>query len=322
VTVPIKPVRVVTVTPNPSLDRTVEVDRLVPGTVIRASAMREDPGGKGVNVARALAANGVACTAVLPLGGRDGRLLADLLDELGLAYRSVAVASSTRSNVTVSDSRGTVTKLNVPGDALTPGELAALAEAAVDELGGASWLVGCGSLPTGAPDDFYARLAELGHGAGVAVAVDTSGPALAAAVEAGVELIKPNLAELAELAGRELVSLDDVVAAAEATRERGVAMVVVSLGAYGAVLVGDGEPWLAVPPPVVARSDVGAGDSALAGFLAGGASGPGALCSAVAWGTAAVSLPGTAVPGPDLIDPSLVTLRAARGSQPLVRPPS
>ncbi len=321
---------IVTVTPNPSLDRTVEVGRLIPGAVIRATAMREDPGGKGVNVARALTANGVRACAVLPLGGRDGRLLADLLDDLvadlvgdvGLRYRAVPVDTATRSNVTVSEADGTVTKLNVPGAPLTPHAIAELIDAAVAELPGAAWLVGCGSLPAGTPDDLYAALAERAHAAGVPVAVDTSGAPLIHALAAGVELIKPNLAELAELVDAPLATLDEVVAAAHEVRRRGAHAVVVSLGANGAVLVGEGEPWLAVPPPVIARSDVGAGDTLLAGFLAAGASSPDALRTAVAWGAAAVSLPGTEVPGPEQIDASRVVLRRAAGAQVLVQQPT
>lgn len=313
---------IVTVTPNPSLDRTVEVDRLVRGAVLRVGTMREDPGGKGVNVSRALAANGIATCAVLPLGGRDGRLLADLLDEHGLVYRPVKVDATTRSNVTVSEADGTVTKLNTPGAALTPDAISRLVEAAAAELAGAAWLVGCGSLPAGTPDDFFAILAVRAHRAGVPVAVDTSGAPLAAALEAGVDLVKPNLAELSELVGRPLATLDDVVAAADRVRKRGAGAVLVSLGAAGAVLVDDDEPWLAVPPPVVARSDVGAGDVALAGFLAAGATGREALRNAVAWGAAAVSLPGTVVPGPERIDALRVTLRPATGGEPLSQPPA
>ena len=313
---------IVTVTPNPSLDRTVEVDRLVPGAVLRAGSTREDPGGKGVNLSRALAANGIATCAVLPLGGWDGRLLASLLEEQELTFRPVWVTANTRSNVTISDATGTVTKINAPGAALRSDDIERLIEAAASELDGAAWLVGCGSLPAGTPIDFYATLAERGRQAGVRIAIDSSGAPLAAALEAGVDLIKPNLSELSELIGRTLSTLDDVVAAADDVRKRGAAAVLVSLGAAGAVLVDDGEPWLAVPPPVLPRSDVGAGDVALAGFLAAGAAGREALRNAVAWGAAAVSLPGTVVPGPERIDAPRVSLRPATGTEPLSQSPA
>jgi 1-phosphofructokinase len=314
--------RIVTVTPNPSVDRTVEVERLVRGAVIRARASRVDPGGKGVNVSRALAANGVPTCAVLPLGGPDGNLLADLLDEQGIFFRAVRVEAPTRSNITVSDGDGIVTKLNAPGVPLGEAAIAGLIDVALAEVSPGSWLVGCGSLPTGFPEDFCAILGERARAAGARFALDASGRALARAVGAGVDVVKPNATELAELVGHPIATLDEVVAAAQEVRRRGAHSVVVSLGASGAVLVHAEGEWLAVPPPVVPRSDVGAGDALVAGFLAAGAVSPAALQVAVAWGTAAVSLPGTAVPGPELIDPSLVTLRPAWGAEPVSQPPA
>ena len=303
---------IVTVTPNPSVDRTLEVERLQPGDVNRATGSRIDAGGKGVNVARALVANGLPAVAVLPLGGPDGHLLSRLLVEGGILHRSVATAAATRSNVTLSEPGGRVTKINAPGQPLTAAELAALVDAVDDVLPGASWLVGCGSLPAGAPATLYATLAERAHAAGVRVAVDTSGGPLEAALAGRPDVVKPNLAELAQLVGRALSTVADVVEAAGEVRRRGARTVVVSLGARGAVLVDGGEPMVAVPPAVAARSDVGAGDTLLAGFLAGGGSGVTALRTGVAWAAAAVALPGTSVPGPLDIDLAAVTVRPAR----------
>lgn len=306
---------IVTVTPNPSVDRTLEVDRVQRGAVVRATGVRTDAGGKGVNVTRALVANGHTSVAVLPLGGGDGDVLSRLLVEAGTPHRAVPTAAVTRSNITLSEPDGTVTKVNAPGQPLTAAELDALVEATVAALPGAGWLVGCGSLPHGAPADLYATLARRAHAAGVRVAVDTSGPPLAAALAARPDLIKPNLAELVELVGRPLCTVEDVVTAAGELRAAGTGVVLVSLGARGAVLVDGGEPLWALPPHVAARSDVGAGDTLLAGFLAAGlagAAGPDALRTGVAWAAAAVALPGTSVPGPDAIDPAAVTIRPAR----------
>ena len=299
---------IVTVTPNPSVDRTLEVERLQRGEVLRATAARSDAGGKGVNVTRALIANGHPSLAVLPLGGADGHLLAGLLAEAGVAHRAVATSAGTRSNITLSEPDGTVTKVNAPGQPLRPAELDALVDAVVDALPGASWLVCCGSLPDGAPPDLYATLAHRARAAGVAVAVDTSGAPLEAALAGRPDLIKPNLSELIDLVGRPLATVDEVVAAASDVRARGPRTVIVSLGARGALLVDGGEPLLAIPPKVAARSDVGAGDTLLAGFLAGGGRGQDALRTAVAWGAAAVALPGTAVPTPDDIDLAAVRI--------------
>lgn len=303
---------IVTVTPNPSVDRTLEVGRIERGAVIRATSTRIDAGGKGVNVSRALVANGHATLAVMPLGGGDGEVLARLLVDDGIPHRRVPTGAATRSNITLSEPDGTVTKVNAPGAPLLPAELDALVELVIASLAGATWLVLCGSLPAGAPTDLYATLTERAHAAGVRVAVDTSGPPLAEALSARPDLIKPNLAELSELAGRSLLTVDDVIAAAERTREAGAGTVVVSLGAAGALFLDGTEPMLAVPPQVAARSDVGAGDTLLAGFLAAGGTGSEALRGGVAWAAAAVALPGTEVPGPHAIDLGAVTIRPAR----------
>lgn len=303
---------IVTVTPNPSVDRTLEVGRIAPGEVVRATSARVDAGGKGVNVTRALVANGHEALAVLPLGGGDGHLLAGLLAESGIPYRCVGTAVATRSNITLSEPDGTVTKINAPGQPLSPAELHALIDATEAALPGAAWLVGCGSLPDSAPVALYATLAERAHAAGVLVAIDTSGQPLAASLAARPDLVKPNLAELVELVGRPLPTVDDVVVAAGEVRDAGAASVIVSLGARGAVLIDGTEPLLAVPPAVAARSDVGAGDTLLAGFLAAGGAGPDALRTGVAWAAAAVALPGTSMPGPDDIDVAAVTIRPAR----------
>jgi 1-phosphofructokinase len=303
---------IVTVTPNPSVDRTLEVARIERGAVLRATSTRIDAGGKGVNVTRALVANGHASLAVLPLGGGDGAVLSRLLVEGAIPHHTVATAGGTRSNITLSEPDGTVTKVNAPGAPLVPEELEALVDAAIIAMRGAAWLVGCGSLPDGAPAGIYATLVEHARGAGLRAAVDTSGAPLAAALAARPDVIKPNLAELAELAGRPLATVDDVIAAADAARAAGAAAVVVSIGARGALLVDGSEPVLAVPPAVAARSDVGAGDSLLAGFLAAGGAGADALRAGVAWAAAAVALPGTEVPGPGAIDIGAVAVRPAR----------
>lgn len=311
---------IVTLTPNPSVDRSFDIAGLVRGDVLRARAERVDAGGKGVNIARALAANGVATRAVLPLGGPDGQLLATLLGDERIPAVPVAVGAATRSNVTLGEPDGTVTKVNAPGRPLLHVEVRDLLDACLSDLAGVEWIVGCGSLPPGVPDDLYATLVERGRDAGVRVAVDASGAPLARAVDAAPDVVKPNLAELAELVRHPLETLDDVVEAAEGVRRQGVACVVVSLGARGAVLADGTEPVLAVPRPVTAGSNVGAGDALLAGFLAAGVRGPAALRAGVAWGAAAAALPGTEMPTPYDIDPDAVGLRSARGTGPAVPP--
>ena len=289
---------IVTLTANPSIDRTLEIPGLERGQVVRATAARVHPGGKGVNVARALVANGVPARAVLPAGGREGEQLLDLLAGLGLEVVPVPIAEPVRENVTVVEPDGTVTKLNAPGPRLSPEETNSLVEATVGASRDADWVALCGALPPGAPEDLYARLVTKVHASGVRVAVDTSGTALTSCIDAGPDLIKPNAEELAEAVKRPIESLSDVVEGARQLLDRGVGHVLVSLGKEGGVSVSDSVALRAWTSPVVPRSTVGAGDAALAGFLAAGGDGAEALRAAVGWGAAAVRLPGTEMPGP------------------------
>ncbi|HXF36797.1 MAG TPA: 1-phosphofructokinase [Actinomycetota bacterium] len=304
---------IVTVTANPSLDRTLEVEALVRGRVIRATAARLHPGGKGVNVARALVANGVPARAVLPAGGPEGERLLGLLEGLGLEVEAVPIGGAVRENVTVVEPDGTVTKLNAPGPRLSTAEVDALVEATLRASRGAAWVALCGTLPPGVPEDLYARLVGELRAVGVRVAVDSSGPALAAALAAGPDVVKPNRRELGEVVGRPLASLPDVLRATGEVLRRGVRQVLVSLGEAGAVYAADGVAMRASTPPVVARSTVGAGDAALAGFLAQDGVLPEALRTAVAWAAAAVALPGTEMPGPEAIDRGSVLLEELDG---------
>lgn len=288
---------IVTVTLNPSLDRTIEVDVLTRGAVIRARSARLDPGGKGVNVSRALLANDVASAAVVAVGGADGDQLRRLLETEGLRVHAVRARGRTRSNVTIVEPGGVVTKLNEPGGPLSPGELDEVGAAVAAAAGSARWVVGCGSLPPGVPDGTYARMCRRFSAGGVRVAVDTSGPALRAAVAAAPDLVKPNREELAEAAGGPVDTVADAVEAAGRLREWGARAVLVSLGAQGAVLVDDDGVLTGEAPVAHPRSTVGAGDALLAGFLAAGARGPRALAEGLAWGAAAVRLPASRMPG-------------------------
>jgi 1-phosphofructokinase len=289
---------IVTLTLNPSLDRTIEIGSLTRGAVIRAAAAHLDPGGKGVNVSRALLANQVRSCAVVPFGGDEGRRLVSLLQAEGIDMITVPVAGPTRSNVTLAEPDGTVTKINEPGTALSAEELDTVAEAVLSAATSADWVVASGSLPPGVPLDVYAGLCRRFSGAGINVAIDTSGPALPAAVAETPALVKPNREELSEATGLTIVSLGDAIEAAEILRARGASTVLASLGADGAVLLQDDQIWYGEGPVAEPRSTVGAGDAMLAGFLAAGARGEAALVEALAWATAAVGLPGSRMPSP------------------------
>ena len=289
---------IVTLTANPSVDRTVEVERLLRGAVLRAAVATVEAGGKGVNVARALAANGHAARAILPSGGAEGAQLATLLSPQGVEVVLVPIAGAVRANVSIVEPDGTVTKINEPGPVLTAGELAALARVTVDASAGAAWLAVSGSLPPGVPADFYARLIASLRPVGVRIALDTSGEPFEHALAAGPDVVKPNRDELAEAVGRSVATLGEAVEGAELLREKGAGAVLASLGADGAVLVDGTGATHAEARVDVPRSAVGAGDALLAGFLAAGGAGVPALVEALAWGAAATALPGSQMPTP------------------------
>ncbi|WP_330458360.1 1-phosphofructokinase [Streptomyces sp. NBC_00820] len=299
---------ILTVTPNPSLDRTYEVPALERGEVIRASGERMDPGGKGVNVSRAVAAAGRRTVAVLPLGGAPGALVADLLDAQGIEVAAVPVAGATRSNIALAEADGILTKINAPGPELSPAEQELLLDTVRERSRAADWIACCGSLPRGLAPSWYADVVRQAHAVGARIALDTSGRALLEALSARPDVVKPNAEELAEAVGRPLATVGDAVKAAEELRAMGARAVLASLGADGQLLVDDAGAWFGTARVDTVRSNVGAGDSSLAGFLVAGGGGPDALASAVAHGAAAVRLPGSVMPGPADLDPAAVTV--------------
>lgn len=302
---------IVTLTPNPSIDHTSSIAELRPGEVHRATDSRIDPGGKGVNVSRVLLRNGYDTLAVLPLGGPTGRLLDELLTGARVPHRVLPIAGNTRTNIALI-AQGQTTKINETGPEMSPDELVTLAAALPDD---ADWIVLCGSLPAGAPDTYYAQLVAAAPGR---VAVDASGAALRAAVAARPSLIKPNREELAELVGAPARTLGDVLGAAR-DLARSIEYVVVSLGADGALLVHGDDVAHASAHVTQPRSTVGVGDCLLAGVLAAlvtGQPAPQALACGVAWGSAAVQLPGSAVPGPH--DIARVAVRLTTNPDPSI----
>lgn len=298
---------IVTVTANPSIDRAVRLAvPLEHGEVQRGLDVREDAGGKGVNVARALLAAGIDTVAVVPCADDDPYRV--LLDREGVPVRRVSVRGRVRANLTLADPDGTTTKINLPGPVVSADEAAALIEGVVEAAEGATWVVFAGSLPPGLGDGYYADAiaavrARWGDRS-PRIAVDTSGPALARVVaEAAPDLIKPNDEELAELVGAK-VGADAAASAisqARALVPARVGAALITLGADGALLVTADGVLRAVAPRITVASTVGAGDSSLAGYLIADAAGAGSASRvrrAVAYGAAAASLPGTQIPTP------------------------
>ena len=335
---------ILTLTPNPSLDRTVSLPGpLQRGAVQRLTGVVMEPGGKGVNVARVLSNAGRAATTVLPAAENDPILTAlGALELPGLTVRSVPVAGPARINTAVTEPDGTTTKLNELGAGLSQEEIDAVEHALLETLPltGASsgtsphhWAVLSGSLPPGAPVRWYARLVGLLRevAPGLRIAVDTSDEPLAAlAAElpgSAPDLIKPNGEELGQLAGlpaERAMALEEgavqgdygpVVDAARLLVGLGLGAVMVTLGPAGAVLVTADGAWHATAPEVPVVSTVGAGDSSVAGYILADVNGGDEterLRTAMAYGSAAASLPGTTLPTPaDLPEQPAVVTRLA-----------
>jgi len=317
--------RIVTLTANPSVDRTVALPGpLERGAVHRVDHATSQAGGKGVNISRVAVAAGLDTVAVLPALPDDA--FVHELAGAGIACRTSHPAGEIRVNLTLTEPDGTTTKLNSPGAAVGPEHLADLADTLVREAERSSWAVLAGSLPPGAPSGFYADLVSRLRGV-ARVAVDTSGEPLAELV-AGLpasapDLLKPNAEELASVTDTDVAELEaDPAAAARAARllvDRGVGTVLLTLGAEGAVLLDGSGAWHALPPPTTVVSTVGAGDSSLFGYLLAelrGLAPADRLALPVTYGRAAASLPGTTIPTPDHVDPGAVVVRALGVHQP------
>jgi 1-phosphofructokinase len=310
---------IVTLTPNPSHDRTVTLSGpLERGAVIRTESVTSQAGGKGVNISRAAVSAGVPSIAVLP-ARKDDAFVIELLSA-GIDCRPVNTTGDLRVNITITEPDGTTTKLNSPGAEVTPAVLSDLEDALRRRAGAADWIVLAGSLPPGAPPDWYAHLVGVLRHTSARIAVDTSEAPLQALVaqleDAAPHLMKPNGEELASFTGADPEALEsDPVLAAKAARtlvDRGVETVLATLGAQGAVLVNRDGAWHAAAPPITVVSTVGAGDSSLFGYLLGDVKqrGPGQrLALAVAYGSAAAGLPGTTIPTPSQVRSELVSVR-------------
>lgn len=285
-----------TVTLNPALDRELTVPALLFDDLLRATATRVDCGGKGFNVARMLAVLGAESVALGFAGGHTGAMLREQLAALGIATDFVCVAGETRTNVSIiTADYDRQIKVNEPGPRISADEQAALRARVREQAHSGDWWVLAGSLPPGIAPTFYADLIRDIQAAGARVILDTSGAALRYGYAAGPFLLKPNAAEASELTGLPITSAEQALAAAAAMP--GVAQIVISLGAAGALLVDAGCGWLATPPTIQQHNPIGAGDSLVAGLVWGlsNALAPREMLKwGVACGAAAASQAGTA----------------------------
>ncbi len=262
--------------PNLTTDRTLTIDELRPGEVLRFSTATITPGGKGVNVARVARALGFPATLVALAPGRTGRAVVELLADEGLEVLSVETGGEVRAASVILEESGRVTVLNEPGPAVAEREWEGYERTVETNLSGHGFLVCIGSLPPGSPPDAYARLVRLARSRGVRALVDAGGVQLAAALEAGPELATPNLAEAeGVLLGTESLPVDDsspnvrprALDAASELVARGAGTAVVTAGAAGvAVATGSERRWVEAPH-VEVRNPIGAGDSLVAGLI-------------------------------------------------------
>ena len=257
---------ILTVTLNTALDITYRVRGLRPHTSHRVTEVVERPGGKGLNVARVLAALGHEVAVTGFVGGATGRALREqLADTPNVVDALVPVSGPTRRTIAVVDTAaGDTTQLNEPGPSITPAEWSAFQEAYEDLLRSASAVALCGSLPPGVPVGAYAQLVRTARALAVPVLLDTSGEPLRRGIAARPDIVKPNVDELAELTGSH-----DPSQATRDARRRGAHSVVASLGAEGLLARTPDGDWRAAPPRAVRGNPTGAGDSVVAGLLSG-----------------------------------------------------
>jgi 1-phosphofructokinase len=261
---------VVTVTLNPALDKTVTVPSFEVGGLNRVQQVRLDPGGKGINVAKVLRGFEADVTAAGLIAGNVGRHLLKQLDSQGVAHRFVEVAGETRTNLKVYDASACVTtELNEIGFDVQAADLEAFRRQAEALLAEASYLVLGGSLPQGVPADIYGTLIELANAKGVRTILDADGEAFKKGLAARPYAVKPNLFELQQLTGRPLEAMPDIIAAGRELLQRGISLVVVSMGGDGAVFITEDEVVHTKPFPITPQSTVGAGDSMVAALVHG-----------------------------------------------------
>ncbi|MGW3420629.1 1-phosphofructokinase family hexose kinase [Streptomyces phaeochromogenes] len=257
---------ILTVTLNTALDITYRVRGLRPHTSHRVTEVVERPGGKGLNVARVLAALGHEVAVTGFVGGATGRALREQLAHTpDVVDALVPVSGPTRRTIAVVDTAaGDTTQLNEPGPSITPAEWSAFQEAYEELLRSASAVALCGSLPPGVPVGAYAQLVRTARALAVPVLLDTSGEPLRRGIAARPDIVKPNADELAELTGSH-----DPSQATRDARRRGAHSVVASLGAEGLLARTPDGDWRAAPPRAVRGNPTGAGDSVVAGLLSG-----------------------------------------------------
>lgn len=311
---------ILTITFSPAIDKSSTVPSLVPEKKLRCTEPVLDPGGGGVNVARAIIKLGGQATALYPAGGYTGNFFNQLLEKEQVPGIVVETAAYTRENFVITDlSTNQQYRFGMPGTPLTEPEWKKMLEE-IDRFPEPAYIVASGSLPPGVPDDIFGRIAHLAKKKKARFIADTSGDALRAAAQEGVYLLKPNLSELSTLAGKKYVEAEEVDDAAREIIEKGnCEVVVVSLGAAGAQLVSRDTEKRIHSPKVKSMTTVGAGDSMVGGIvyaLTKGMDLISAVQYGVACGTAATMNAGTSLFKPADVHRLFDYMKKTQGSSP------
>ncbi|MBK6381514.1 MAG: 1-phosphofructokinase family hexose kinase [Chitinophagaceae bacterium] len=288
---------IITITFSPCIDKSTAVAALVPEKKLLCATPKLEPGGGGINIARAIKKLGGAATAIFPSGGYTGKYFNHLLEKENIPAVIIETANETRENIIVVDeATNNQYRFGMPGTGLTAAEWKKCLHA-VEEMSDVEFIIASGSLPPGVPDTIYALLAKIAKSKNAKFIVDTSGEALKHAAAEGVYMLKPNLGELSSLAGKKEIQPGEVKTIAREIIAKGnCEVIVVSMGADGAMLVTAEIAGIFKPPAVERKSTVGAGDSMVAGivfYLAQGKDLTQSVQYGVACGTAATLNAGT-----------------------------
>jgi len=279
---------IVTITINPSLDKFTTIKHVVPNDKLRCNSPVYQAGGGGINVSRAIRRLGGSSMAIFPYGGSNGAILKSIIEEKSIDHQGIPIEDATRENFTVFEQEADQAfRFVMPGPYIQEDEWQTTLNTLASIEPSPDYIVASGSTPRGVPDDFYLLIAEIAHKLGSRLIIDTSGKPLELAVEEGAFLLKPNIRELGQLAGMVIESEDqEIEVAKDLVRSGGTEVVVVSLGAGGAMLVTSDQVEQLRTPTVPIRSKLGAGDSMVAGIVLSLAKGWG-IKDAVLYGNAA-----------------------------------
>jgi 1-phosphofructokinase family hexose kinase len=260
-------VLILTVTINPSVDRNIEVDRLVFEDRAYILSRSDSAGGRGMNASRVLHSFGAKTLAIVTSGGMNGPRLEKLAAKSGFPVKTVPIHNEIRVNLTITDKQGLAIRLNERGPKITPEELTRVEKVVANRLESATYLMLCGSIPPGVSSDFYTKLIRMARASKVKTLLDTDGDALLHGIEASPTIVSPNQPEAERLLNRALITRAQFLEAATRIKAMGAEAVMLSLGGRGVVAVNDNQLLEVIPPRTDAVSPLGAGDALAAAYV-------------------------------------------------------